>query len=131
VPWLARLLAGLLVVWEPITLALTASAALDRLTSYGWPALALLAYRAGVAGLGIAAGRALWSQRSEGPVLAQAWAVSHAAAVLLTFVTPFFPSNRLPGTKGPLLVALLAVDAAWWAWLQWSPRVRRAYAPRS
>lgn len=127
VPRLARLLAVVLVVWEPATFALTASAALARLVGYGAPALALLAYRGLVIGLGLAAGRALWGGRAEGPWLAQIWVVCHAMAVTLTFATPYFPSNRLPGTKWPTLAVLLLLDAACWAWLRWSPAVRRAY----
>jgi hypothetical protein len=126
-PWPARLLAFLLVVWEPALFALTASAALERLLFYGWPAVLLLSYRALIVGLGIAAGRSLWTLSPAGPRLARWWALSHAVAVLLTFGTPYFPSNRVPGTKGPTLAMLLAWDAAWWAWLRWSPRLRRVY----
>lgn len=128
VPRLALLLAALLVIWEPATFALTASSALSRLTSYGLPAFLLLALRIGVVGLGIAAGRALWAGRREGRRLAQWWTALDAAATMLTFATPYFPSNRLPGTKGPLLAMLLVMNLAWFAWLQWGPSVRRAYA---
>jgi hypothetical protein len=48
-------------------------------------------------------------------------------ALVLTFSTPYFPSNRPPATKGPTLVLLIGIDVAWWAWLTWSPSVRRAY----
>jgi hypothetical protein len=117
----------LLVGWEPIAFALTASSALARLVSYGAPAFALLGFRALVVGLGIAAGRALWALDAGGPRLARWWAVLHAAAVVATFATPYFPSNRAPSVKGPTLALLLAIDALWWAWLRWSPAVRRAY----
>jgi hypothetical protein len=126
-PLLALVLAMLLFVWEPLTLAATASRALSRLASYGAPAWGLLAYRALVAGLGMAAGRALWQRDPEGPRLARWWALAHAVGLVLTFSTPYFPSNRLPGTTGPTLSVLLAVDAAWWAWLGYSSRVRQAY----
>jgi hypothetical protein len=129
-PLPARVLAALLVVWEPLTFALTASAALPRLVIYGLPAFALLAYRGLVVGLGIAAGRALWAGRTEGPTLARSWAILHATAVVLTFATPYFPSNRVPGAKGPVLALLLLIDGAWWAWLRWSTSVRRAYGDR-
>jgi hypothetical protein len=127
-PRLALLLAILLVIVEPLGLAYTASSALPRLALYGPPAFLLLACRVLVAGLGIAAGRALWTGDAAGPRLARWWAAAHALALVLTFATPFFPSNRVPGTKGPTLAFLLALDAGWWAWLRWSPAVRRAYA---
>ena len=127
-PRLALVLAVLLVIWEPATFALAASAALSRLALYGAPAFLLGAYRSVVVGVGIAAGRALWAGRREGRRLAQWWAVLDAAGTVLTFATPYFPSNRLPGTKGPLLALLLTVNAAWFLWLQWGPSVRRAYA---
>jgi hypothetical protein len=94
---------------------------------YGPPAFVLLACRSLVVGLGIAAGRALWAGRPEGRQLAQWWAVLDAFSTILTFSTPYFPSNRLPGTKGPMLALLLAMDAACFAWVRWGPRVRRAY----
>jgi hypothetical protein len=130
VPRLARALSLFLLVWEPLTFAVTAAAALSRLTFYGPPAFLLLAYRLAVVGIGMAAGRALWDGEARAPALARGWALAHAVAVVLTFATPFFPSNRLPGTKGPTLAVLLLFDAACWAWLRWSPRVRRAYEAR-
>ncbi len=122
------LFAGLLVCWEPVTFALTASGALTRLAQFGWPAWLLLAYRALVVGLGLVVGRALWARDPSAPRAARGWLVLHAVALVLTFSTPYFPSNRPPGTKGPTLALLIGIDVAWWAWLTWSPSVRRAYA---
>jgi hypothetical protein len=130
-PILARLLAAFLTVWEPVTFAVTTSAALGRLAQYGFPAFLLLAFRVVVVGIGLIAGRALWTGAAEAPRLARWWALLHAAALVVTFATPFFPSNRVPGTKAPTLAALVAFDAACWAWLRWSPRVRDAYGASS
>jgi hypothetical protein len=124
---LVRLLAAFLVGWEPLALALVASSALERLLHYGVPALALLGYRMLVTGIGLAAGRALWTGRPGGVRLARMWAVAAAIATGVTFWTPYFPSNRVPGTKGPTLAAILLFDAAVYAYLTRSARVRAAF----
>jgi hypothetical protein len=128
-PGLARALALFLLVWEPLTFAATAAAALNRLMLYGPPAFLLLGYRLLVVGIGMAAGRALWAGDPRGPSLARGWAIAHAVALVVTFATPFFPSNRVPGTKSATLALLVLFDAACWTWLRWSPRVRAAYEP--
>lgn len=125
-PLLAKILVALLVVWEPLTFAVTISSALPRLAVYGYPAYLLAAYRALVVGVGVAAGRALWGAAPGAIRLGQAWAVAHIVALVVTFATPFFPSNRVPGTKGPTLALLVAMDVAWWVWLSRSKRLRRA-----
>lgn len=122
-----RAIAAFLVGWEPLALALVASSALERLLDYGAPAIALLAYRMLVTGVGLAAGRALWAGRRGGVRLARAWAVAAAVGAVMTFATPYFPSNRVPGTKGPTLAAILTFDAAVFAYLTRGARVRAAF----
>jgi hypothetical protein len=125
-PPAAWLLMALLVVWEPLTFALTLSSALPRLALFGPPAYLLAGYRAVVVALGVAAGRAMWARSPAGRRLARWWAPAHMLAVALTFATPFFPSNRVPGTKEPILLLLLTIDAAWFIWLTRSRRLRRS-----
>jgi hypothetical protein len=119
-----RFLAFLMAIWAPLAFALEASASVGRLLTYGTPAILLLLYRVGTTGLGIAAGRALWMVRPGAPVLARAWLVLDALATTLALLTPYFPSNRVPGTKGPVLALLLAVNAAWLLFLSRSRRVQ-------
>lgn len=125
-PWLA-LLALLMAGWEPLSFALVASSALDRLARYGLPALALLAFRVTVTGFGIAAGRALWTLRPHGRAMALAWLGLAAMASVITFGTPYFPSQRSPGAKTLALLLSLAFDAGWAAYLLASPRVRALF----
>jgi hypothetical protein len=127
VPLLARVLAAYLVAGEPLTFALVASGALNRLVLYGFPAFLLLSFRGAVIGLGIAAGRALWRDGPHGAQLGQWWAALHACAVAITFATPYFPSNRTPSARRWTLAALLLFDAACWTWL--TLRRRRPGAP--
>lgn len=111
-----RLLAFLLVVWEPFNLALTAAALLDRLTDRGWPALALLVVRLGVTGFGVAAGRALWSQRPGALTLAR-WATGLGlGAAVITQVTSIWPRPLPPGVREPAAAAIIAWYATWWLW---------------
>jgi hypothetical protein len=123
--WLL-LLAFLLTVWEPLGFALQASSALSRLIHSGVPGLLLLLFRTFVTGLGIAAGIALWTLKPHAFTLAKVWAVCAAVGTVLTLATPYFPSNRLPGTTRLVLVALLAYYGLWLLYLFRSRRVRGA-----
>lgn len=125
-PLLARALGAFLTFWEPLTFAFTLAGALPRLAVYGWPAYLLALYRTGVVGLGVAAGRALWTASPGARHLVQGWALTHALGLVLTYSTPFFPSNRVPGTKGPLLALFVAFDVACWVWARQSRRLRNA-----
>lgn len=124
---LVRVLAAFLVGWEPLALALVASSALERLLYYGLPAIVLLLYRMFVTGVGLAAGRALWAGRRGGVRLARVWAPAAAVGTVVTFATPYFPSNHVPGTRGPTLVAILLFDVLVFAYLTRAARVRAAF----
>jgi hypothetical protein len=113
------------VVIEPASFAFVAASALDRIVGYGAPAVALLGARLLTTGLGIAAGRALWLLRPGARGLALAWFACASAAQVLTFLTPYFPSNRPPGTKWLVLAGLLALQAGGAVYLLVSPRVRQ------
>ena len=112
-----RLLALLLIVWEPLSLALLASGMIYRLADRGWPSVAFLIARLAITGFGIAAGRALWADRPGAVVLAR-WAVGLSlAAVLLTYTTPLWPRTLPPGVHGPVVTALVAWYGGWLLWL--------------
>ena len=127
-PFPTRLLALLLLTWVPASLALEASSSLARLTLHGIPAFALLLARVLVAGVGIAVGRALWTTHPSALSMARAWLVLDVAVTALTMATPYFPSNRLPGTRWHVVALALAVNGAWLLYLGVSPRVRACWA---
>lgn len=104
-----------LLLGEPLRFAVVASAALPRILDHGALAIALLLYRVIVTGVGLTAGRHLWAHGD--PTLARLFLVANALAVVLTFATPYFPSNRVPGTKLPELFLILAMHSAAYAWL--------------
>ncbi|MGE3840113.1 MAG: hypothetical protein AB7I50_00855 [Vicinamibacterales bacterium] len=120
-------LALFLVVWDPLSFAATAAGAVSRLLLFGPPALALLAFRALVVGWGLAAGLALWQGAAHAIWMSRWWVVGRATGLVLTFLTPYFPSNQLARFKLPTLLVLLCLHALVWCWLRWSPRLRAAY----
>ena len=82
-----RVLAVVLVLWEPLTLALAASTLLRRITEHGVPAYAVLVVKVFVAGVGIAAGMALWQERPGAMVLAR-WALALSLATTSSRALP-------------------------------------------
>jgi hypothetical protein len=111
-----KVLAALLVVWEPLTLAVTAAAFLDRLGDRGWGAIALLVVRLGITGFGVAAGRALWAGRPEAVVLTR-WATGlNLAANVVTLTTSLWPSLYAPGVRGPVITVTIAWYTLWFLW---------------
>jgi hypothetical protein len=120
---LRGVLAFLLVVWEPLNLALTASAFLDRLGDRGWPAVVLLVGRLATTGLGVAAGRALWNHR-PGAVMLARWATGLSLiAVTVTVTTSIWPSPLPPGVREPAAFAAIAWYSAWFVWTLRQPPV--------
>ncbi len=122
-PWLL-LLCALLLVWSPANFALVASTLVDSLSVRGWPVTAVLAFRVVVVGLGIAAGLALAGRRPGAVLLARAALIASLAADLVIYLTPWFPSNRLPGTTPIYVAASVAYHAGWLTYLFRSKRVR-------
>ena len=124
--WLL-LLCLLLMVWQPITVGLTASRALDSIAIGGLPVLLVLILRLLVAGLGIAAGLALLNRRTGAVNLARIVLIVSAATDVFVYVTPYFPSNRAPGETPIVVTVSLLYYAVWIAYLSRSRRVRRTF----
>lgn len=107
---------GLVLIWEPVSLALLASSKIAVIADRP-SALAILAARLVSSGLGIAAGLALWHQRPAGLPLAKAYLILSSLVVLIVLTTPYFPTNLVPGSAPPLAIAILVQNAAWFAYL--------------
>ena len=117
----------LLIVWEPIQLALTASSALSALEIRGISLGLLIAVRMVVVAFGMAAGLALWSGRGPALAMARASIVLSAVTDVFVYLTPYFPNHRMPGDTPLYVAATLLYWTAWWCYLQFSREVRRVY----
>ena len=124
--WLL-LLCRLLLVWQPLNLAVAAVGALNALSTRGWPLGVLLALRVCVTGFGMAAALALQNLRPGAVPMAQAAVAASAATELLVYTTPYFPNNRPPGDTMLYAAASLAIHGIWLAYLYRSVRVRNTY----
>jgi hypothetical protein len=125
--WLL-VLCRLLVVFHPLSLALTASSALGALSVRGTAVGLILLLRLVVVGFGMAAGRALQTLQPGAVTLAKAALLASAATDLFVYTTPYFPNNRLPGDTIYYVAASLAYHGAWLAYLIRSSRVRATFA---
>ena len=125
--WLL-LLCRLLVVFHPLSLALTASSALSALPVRGAAVALILILRLVVVGFGMAAGRALQSLQPGAVTLAQAALLASVATDVLIYTTSYFPSNRPPGDTIYYVAATLAYHGVWLLYLSRSKRVQATYA---
>lgn len=124
--WLL-LLCRLLVVFHPLSLAVTASGALSALSVRGTAVVLILVLRLLVVGFGMAAGRALQTVQPGAVTLATAALLLSAATDVFVYTTPYFPSNRPPGDTMYYVATSLAYHAAWLTYLFRSARVRNTY----
>jgi hypothetical protein len=111
-------LAILLAVWEPLNLALFLAPRLLSVAVRGWEAVTLLVVRLLVAGLGIAAGTALWQKAPQATVLATAALILSTIAAAVTLGTSILPSNLPPG-DAPFWIALIAAHNGAWLFYLW------------
>ena len=124
--WLL-LLCRLLIVFHPLSLAVTASSVLNALWVRGAPVAIVLALRLAVVAFGVAAGRALQTLRPDAVRLTRLALLMSAATDVFVYTTPYFPSNRLPGDTTFYVAASLAYHGAWLAYLASSKRVRMTF----
>jgi hypothetical protein len=120
--WL-RLLCLSLTVWEPVECAVVAAGAFNAVSVRGLPVALVLAARLLGALLCVAAGRALFDRRPLGPSMATAGLVLSASIRIFAYLTPYFPSNRLPGQTPIYVFVTLAYYGAWCVYLRRSSRV--------
>ena len=120
-----RTVAVLLVVVEPLALALAASAALDWLLTRGAGAVGFLLVRLAITGVGMVAGMRLWDERPGGIALARWSYAGQLAATLVAHMTRLWPTTLAPGVAEPAFVFGLAWYAGWLAWTFFADRTSR------
>lgn len=128
--WLG-LLCRILVLWQPLSLAVIGSSALNSLSVRGVPLALVLVGRVVVAAFGVGAGIALLQRRPAGLTMAKASLILSAASDVFVYRTPYFPNNRPPGDTTLILAASLAWYGVWLAYLFRSKRVRQLFPPDS
>jgi hypothetical protein len=124
--WLA-LLCLLLLVWQPLTLALSTARSLSSLSIRGLPMALVVLAQLMVTGIGVAAGLALLGTHRGAARFAKWSLVLSAAMDLFVYATPFLPNRRLPGTTPLFVCASLTYYAIWIAYLSRSRRVRKTF----
>jgi len=125
--WLL-LLAALLIVWQPLSLGLVASSALEALPLRGLPLALVLLLRLVVTAVGIAAGLALAGRRPGAVELAKVSLALSAATDVFVYTTPYFPNNRFPGETPYYVAASLIYYGAWMAYLYRSKRISTTFS---
>jgi hypothetical protein len=114
-------------LWQPLSLAVIGSSALNSLSVRGLPLALVLLGRLIVAAFGVAAGLALLQRRPGAVTLTKASLILSAGADVFVCTTPYFPNNRPPGDTTIILVASLLWYALWLAYLIRSKRVREEF----
>jgi hypothetical protein len=104
------------------------SGAVDELSIRGAGLGIILLARLLAAGLGIAAGLALFQLKPGAVTIAKASLVFSAIVDVVVYATPYSPNNRPPGDATVILVASLLYYAIWFAYLVRSKRVYETYS---
>jgi hypothetical protein len=120
-------LCRLLLVYQPLSLALSASAALNSYPTRGSKVLVAIAVRVIVTGVNVAAGLALTNRAPAAVRLAMSALLLSAACDLFILTTSFYPNNRPPGDTPFYVAASLLYHGFWLAYLARSRRVRETF----
>jgi hypothetical protein len=131
VPGWILVLVFLLTVWNPANLALHAASSVWNLPSRSTLSLVFLGARLALAGVGVAAGIALWLRRPGAVWLAKLSLILFAVEAVVRLSLGIDVSATPPGTRLPLAVFIVLHNAAWYWYLQLSRRVRSAYGLES
>jgi hypothetical protein len=117
----------MLLVWQPVNLAMTMSGLVDELSMRGTGLGIILVMRLLGAGLGIAAGLALFQLTPGAVSIAKASLVFSAVVDIIVYATPYSPNNRPPGDATIILAASLIYYTIWFAYLARSKRVQATF----
>jgi hypothetical protein len=118
------LVSAVLLGIQPLGFALSASAALPAIAIRGPAVAAILALKLIVAAAGFGAGLALVGGRPGAVRLAVGALAASAATDTLVYLTPWFPSNRMPGDTPFYLAASWICYGGLLMYLVCSRRVR-------
>jgi hypothetical protein len=124
--WLL-VLCGVLLLWQPLNLAVAASSAMNAIAIRGPVVGLVLAGRLLVTAFGVAAGIALLGRRDASVAMAKASLALSAATDVFVYATPYAPSNRMPGDTPLYIAGSLAFYGLWMVYLMRSTRVRNTF----
>jgi uncharacterized protein DUF2569 len=124
--WLL-ILSRLLIVYQPVSLAISASAALNSFPTRGPKVLVAVAVRVAVTGVCVAAGMALTNRSPSAVPLTRVALLLSAACDVFILTTPFYPNNRPPGDTPFYVAATVIYHAVWLVYLGRSVRVRNTF----
>ena len=124
--WLL-ILSRLLLVYQPVSLAISAATAINSLPTRGPKVLVAIAIRVIATGVCVAAGLALTNRAPSAVGLTRTALILSAAADVFILTTPFYPNNRPPGDTPLYVAATLTYHTIWLVYLARSDRVRRTF----
>lgn len=124
--WL-YLLCLIFTVWNPASLAFRLASSAVNLSSTSTLTLLFLAARLVITSIGVAAGISLFMRRPWAVQLAKAALILFAAEAMVRLSTRIGLSEAPPGTRLPLAIVLVIHNAAWYAYLHKSRRVRALF----
>jgi chromate transport protein ChrA len=113
----AVMLAVLLLILQPISLALTMSGLIDELSARGPGLAVIMLLRLAAAGLGIAAGLAIVQRQPGAFTIAKASLAFSAIVDIIVWATPYSPNNRPPGDATIILIGSLLYYSGWLVYL--------------
>lgn len=118
-----RVLAFLLMVWEPIAFAAVAAGSFNAVQVRGHAVTLVLLARLVATAACIGAGRSLLARDAWALTLTKAALLGSAAVQVFAAVTPYFPSNRPPGQTPFVVTAIVAYYGGWTIYLLVSRQV--------
>ncbi len=124
--WLL-ILSRLLLVYQPVSLAISASTALNSLPTRGPQIVVGIVVRIVATGVCVAAGLALTNLTPSAVTLTRAALIVSAASDIFILTTSFYPNNRPPGDTPLYVAASVIYHGIWLIYLSRSVRVRNTF----
>jgi hypothetical protein len=121
----------ILTIWNPATLALHASSMVWTIGARSTLSLVCLAARLVITSVGVAAGLSLWLRRPGAVPLTKLSLLLFGIEAVLRLSSRVDLGRAPPGTRLPLAIFIILHNAAWYAYLHLSRRVRAAYGLES